>query len=112
MLELWMAAALPPIALPSIALTTTVPGDEAKPEAVTFSKPVRLEAGGAVIRTESPGYAAPALHDLDGDGILDLAVGQFAGGKIKIYRGTESGGYAAGQWLEVGGEVAEVPGVW
>lgn len=109
MLELILAAAMPPT---PIALAALSEEDAARSTSITFTEPVRLTAGGAIIRTEAPGYAAPALHDLDGDGILDLAVGQFAGGKIKVYPGTADGGFAAGEWLEAGGEVAEVPGVW
>ncbi len=77
-----------------------------------FAAPVRLKAGGEFIRTEEPGYAAPCIHDFDGDGLKDLIVGQFAGGKMKVYRGMEGGKYAAGTWLEAEGETAEVPGVW
>ena len=78
----------------------------------SFTKAVRLEAGGAPIQVEEPGYASPAWHDVDGDGRADLVVGQFAGGKMRVYRGLEAGGFAEGEWLEAGGEIAEVPGVW
>lgn len=77
-----------------------------------FEKPVRLEADGAFVCVEAPGYAAPCWTDVDGDGHFDLVVGQFAGGKMKVYRGDEKGRLAAGTWLEAGGQVAEVPGVW
>ncbi len=80
--------------------------------AAEFEKPLRLEAGGQPIKVESPGYAAPCLADLDGDGIKDLLVGQFRGGKIMVYPGQGDGKFAEGVWLEAGGEVAEVPGVW
>ena len=80
--------------------------------AVEFEKPLRLEGGGEVIKVESPGYAAPGLADLDGDGVKDLLVGQFRDGKIKVYRGEGDGKFAAGKWLQADGEVAEVPGVW
>ena len=81
-------------------------------EVATFAAPVRLMADGAPISVGEPGYAAPAWHDVDGDGHMDLAVGQFAGGKIKIYHGRADGTLAAGEWLMAGGDVAEVPGVW
>lgn len=80
--------------------------------AADFEKPLRLEGGGEPIRVESPGYAAPCLADLDGDGIKDLLVGQFRGGKIMVYRGEGAGKFAKGDWLQAGGKVAEVPGVW
>jgi len=77
-----------------------------------FTQPKQLMAEGEAIKVESPGYACPSLHDLDADGIKDLLVGQYAGGKIKVYPGLGDGKYAAGEWLEAEGSVAEVPGVW
>ncbi len=80
--------------------------------AADFENPVRLEGGGKPVRVESPGYAAPCWADVDGDGKNDLLVGQFAQGKIKVYKNLGDGTYAAGTWLQAGGQVAEVPGVW
>jgi hypothetical protein len=80
--------------------------------AVEFAPPVRLKAGGVVIRVEPPGYAAPCLADLDGDGKLDLLVGQFNGGKIRFFKGLGGGEFAGGTWLQTDGKAAEVPGVW
>jgi hypothetical protein len=80
--------------------------------AAEFENPVRVEAGGEAVRVESPGYAAPCWADVDGDGKKDLLVGQFNGGKIRIFKNLGGGKLAAGQWLEVDGKAAEVPGVW
>ncbi|MBI2827556.1 MAG: VCBS repeat-containing protein [Planctomycetia bacterium] len=80
--------------------------------AVEFDKPVRLEAAGAAIRVESPGYAAPCWADIDGDGKKDLLVGQFNMGKIRVFKNLGDGKLAAGEWLKADGEVAQVPGVW
>jgi hypothetical protein len=80
--------------------------------AVEFENPVRVEGAGAAIRVESPGYAAPCWADIDGDGKKDLLVGQFNGGKIRVFKNLGEGKLAAGEWLKAGGEVAEVPGVW
>jgi hypothetical protein len=80
--------------------------------APSFTAPVRLKAGEAIIRVAEPGYAAPCWHDVDGDGKKDLVVGQFDDGRIKVYRGLGGGQLAAGEWLRAGGEIAEVPGVW
>jgi len=80
--------------------------------AAEFQPPVRLQAEGAAIRVDSPGYAAPCWADVDGDGKKDLLVGQFSGGKIRIYKNLGDGKLAAGEWLKTGGAVAEVPGVW
>jgi hypothetical protein len=80
--------------------------------AIEFAPPVRLTADGVPIRVESPGYASPCLADLDGDGKLDLLVGQFNKGKIKFFKGLGGGKFARGAWLKAEGQVAEVPGVW
>lgn len=80
--------------------------------AADFAPPVRLTAGGAAVRVESPGYACPCLADVDGDGKMDLLVGQFAKGKIRVFKGLGGLDFAGGAWLQAGGAVAEVPGVW
>jgi hypothetical protein len=80
--------------------------------AIEFAVPVRVQAGGAVIRVESPGYASPCLADVDGDGILDLLVGQFNQGKIQFFKGLGGGKFAKGEWIQVDGAAAKVPGVW
>ncbi len=83
-----------------------------------FHPPVRLVGGGQLVKVEAPGYAAPGWADLDADGDKDLIVGQFAGGRLRIYlnRGDSDGrgrpNLGKGAWLEVDGKVAEVPGVW
>lgn len=87
-------------------------GETDKGQAHLFEAPVRVKAGDEPVRTESPGYASPTWHDVDGDGRRDLVVGQFAGGKIRVYRNTGAGTFAPGEWLMAGGKVAEVPGVW
>ena len=79
-----------------------------------FEAPVQITPGGESVKVESPGYAAPCLADVDGDGIDDLLVGQFKDGKIGFYKGLKKGSmeFAAHQWLQAGGDVAKVPGVW
>jgi hypothetical protein len=84
--------------------------------AAEFQPPQLLKGGGQAVRVESPGYAAPCWADIDGDGKKDLLVGQFNQGKIKVYKNLGDGlgdaKLAAGTWLQAGGKVAEVPGVW
>lgn len=80
--------------------------------AAEFEPPVRLQADGVPVRVESPGYAAPAWVDIDGDGKHDLLLGQFRGGKIRVFKNLGDGKFAGGKWLMAEGAVAEVPGVW
>ena len=80
--------------------------------AADFQTPVRLKGGDAAIRVEAPGYACPAWADVDGDGKPDLIVGQFAKGKMQVFKNLGDAKFAAGEWLKAEGKVAEVPGVW
>jgi hypothetical protein len=82
------------------------------PQDPPFTAPVRLTAGDELVRVEAPGWAAPCWADMDRDGKKDLVVGQFKGGKMKVYRSLGGGKLAPGEWLMAGGDVAEVPGVW
>ena len=77
-----------------------------------FAAPVRMQAGGEPVRVERPGYAAPCWADIDSDGKKDLLVGQFNGGKIRVFKNLGDGKLAAGDWLKADGKAAEVPGVW
>ena len=81
-------------------------------EASEFESPVMVKAGDKAVRVESPGYAAPCWADVDRDGKKDLLVGQFNDGKIQVYRNLGDGQFAEGTWLQAGGGVATVPGVW
>lgn len=80
--------------------------------AADFEAPVRLKGGESAIRVEAPGYACPTWADVDGDGKKDLIVGQFAQGKMQVFKGLGGTKFAAGEWLKAEGKVAEVPGVW
>lgn len=76
-----------------------------------LAKPVRLSAGEELIDTEI-GHAAPHVADFDGDGKRDLLVGQFGGGKLKIYRniGTNKNPqYEPPTFFQTHGEVVSVP---
>ena len=77
-----------------------------------FQPPMRLKADGVPVRVEEPGWACPCWADMDGDGKKDLLVGQFSGGKIRVYKNLGDGKLAAGDWLKADGAVAEIPGVW
>ena len=69
-------------------------------DAIQFDAPVRLKAGGKIIKTESPGYACPALVDLDNDGQKDLLVGQQNKGKINVYK-SDGENFSSGSFLKI-----------
>jgi hypothetical protein len=71
-----------------------------------------MKADGVPVRVESPGWACPGWADLDGDGKKDLLVGQFNGGKIRVYKNTGDNKLAPGEWLKADGDDAQIPGVW
>ncbi|MBL8840049.1 MAG: hypothetical protein JNL90_00790 [Planctomycetes bacterium] len=48
--------------------------------------PVRLEANGQPIDAVEIGHAAPFFGDFDDDGVPDLLVGQFLGGRLLVYK--------------------------
>jgi len=87
-------------------------GSTALCNAAEFQDPVRLKAGDAPVRVESPGYAAPCLADLDADGKKELLVGQFQDGKIRVFKHGGGEKFSPGEWLQAEGTVAHVPGVW
>ena len=77
-----------------------------------FHEPKVLTSGGKPIKIESPGFACPAWVDLDGDGREELLIGQFAKGKISVFQHNGDLTFGDREWLQAGGEDAEVPGVW
>jgi|GEM_PF-1025411 hypothetical protein len=76
-----------------------------------LSAPIQLQADGHVIdHGVAWGHCSPAMLDLNGDGIRDLAVGDFSG-KIRYYvnRGTDSEpSFADADLIQGGGKPAEV----
>ncbi|MEO1696344.1 MAG: hypothetical protein AAFU73_03545 [Planctomycetota bacterium] len=95
-----------------VATALAQSGPEDAPAPPALHPPERVLAGGSPIAVEAPGFAFPAWYDATGDGRADLVVGQFAYGKIRIHPRAADGTFGAGHWLEAGGEVAQVPGVW
>lgn len=99
-----------------VVIATLLGSSIAAADDTLFHDPQILEADGKIIAVESPGYAAPCLADLDGDGIRDLLVGQYKDGKLSFYKGlaTRDGSlaFAAHAWLETGDEIVKIPGMW
>ena len=96
-----------PVALGAVAIA----GVAASAEDSVFEKPVRLKAGGAFVDTDV-GHAAPYLYDFDDDGDLDLLVGQFGEGKLRIFENEGSSSepaYIAHEWFIAGGAPGTVP---
>lgn len=66
-----------PALVPSSVLLALAPGVLAQ-ETARFAAPVRLEAGGKGLG-EGRLYPSPVLHDQNGDGLLDVVVGDLRG---------------------------------
>ena len=76
-----------------------------------LSPPFRVEAGGQPIDVEI-GHAAPLIADFDRDGKMDLLVGQFGGGKLRIYRNVGANGapkFEKFAWFKAGVSDGKVP---
>ena len=97
-----------------LALSLLLVGDDtvAPPKREWFEPPVRIEADGKPIDHGAAwGHCGPTLHDLDGDGLADLVVGDFSG-TFTVYKnvGTrQQPRFARGARLNAGGEPAHVP---
>jgi len=76
-----------------------------------LAPPFRVEAGGAAIDVPG-GNSAPFFHDLDGDGLRDLLVGQFEEGCVRVYRNVGARGaprFEGFELLRAGDGLAKVP---
>jgi hypothetical protein len=80
-------------------------------EAAEFQPGVKLEADGKPIDVEI-GHLVPCVVDWNGDGKKDLIVGQFAGGKIRLYlkQGTDNAPvFKDFSYLQAGGKEISLP---
>ncbi len=59
-------------------LTLLLPLLAAQEDAATFAEPVQLSAGDAVAGIGRM-YASPGFHDVNGDGLADLVIGDLPG---------------------------------
>ena len=77
----------------------------------SFLGGVKLEAGGEVIDAAS-GHLVPCALDWNDDGLKDLVVGQFSGGKINLFlnRGShDEARLEESSFLEAGGAQISLP---
>ena len=96
------------VALPAVALATENP-PAAKSQ---LAPPVPIEADGASLDVTDVGHAAPFFGDIDGDGKRDLLVGQFGGGKLRIYQnaGTDAEPrFGMYEFMKAGADLGTVP---
>lgn len=87
------------------------PSQATEAEWKNLGAPRRILDGAKPIDVEM-GHAAPAVFDFNRDGKKDLLVGQFGGGKMRIYlnRGSNAAPNFRGfTYLTIGGKPASVP---
>jgi hypothetical protein len=73
---------------------------------------VHILAGGRPVDVERSGHAAPCVGDFDGDGKPDLLVGQYDGGKLRVYRNTGTARapkFDTFTYFVAGGQAGRVP---
>jgi len=83
--------------------------------ATEFESPFMVEAAGKPIAVTISGYTCPTFSDVDGDGKMDLVVGQYSGGKLTYYKNvsdTKTPKFAKAASLMSDGKALSVPGVW
>lgn len=76
-----------------------------------FAPPEKVLAGSLPIDVAG-GHATPAFHDWDGDGLKDLLVGQFEGGRLRLYKNQGRKGapeFGEFEYVGAGGAPAAVP---
>jgi hypothetical protein len=90
MSALLFAAALP------LAIAASVPLSADTPPTPSFAAPVRLKAGDAFLG-EDRLFPSPVFHDVNGDGLLDIVVGDLPGRLTVALRekGTDARAFAA-----------------
>jgi hypothetical protein len=99
------------LAVAAAAALAAPPALADEPTGPRLAKPVQIQAGGKPISVEV-GHAAPCVADIHGDGKPVLLVGQFGGGKLRVYpnKGTRAEPrFDAFTYLQAGGKEASVP---
>lgn len=73
---------LAPVSLSQTAVESAADKSDGLPK---LAAPFVVQADGEPIALKV-GHAAPFVTDLDGDGVWDLAVGEFGGGGCRLYK--------------------------
>jgi hypothetical protein len=76
-----------------------------------FEPPFRIRDAQGFVDVDV-GDAAPLVADYDGDGVPDLLVGQYGGGKLRIYKNVGTAGpprFDGFTWFKAGAEDARIP---
>jgi hypothetical protein len=97
--------------VPGLVLASSLLVTSAAEPTEELSPPFRILSDDSPIDVEI-GHAAPLVADLDGDGKLDLLVGQFKEGRLRIYRNIGSNNdprFASFAWFQAGGANGKVP---
>ena len=103
-------AASASLSLPLLGVLSPVHASDTN-GAGSLAEPFRVEADGKPIDVEV-GHAAPFVGDFDGDGKPDLLVGQFDGGKLRVYRNTGTAcapKFDTYTYFVAGGQTGRVP---
>ncbi|MEX2139111.1 MAG: VCBS repeat-containing protein [Pirellulales bacterium] len=95
-------------------VSVAVPSYAGEPErfSAELLPPVKIQANGRPLDVGRSGHAAPYFADVDGDGRRDLLVGQYADGRLRLYRnnGTNKAPrFGSFEYVLAGGQPASVP---
>ena len=106
-----------PILIALLALTplygqSSAPVERARsPQSSDFEPPQRVIAGGQMIAIKDHGPICPTMADVNGDGRLDLVVGQRRNGWVRVYPRLADGQFGPHQLFEAAnGAVLSIPG--